>query len=599
MRISHVKQALLLLCALIFSACDSSTPVVGVNEPSAANPINHYAGNSQIGVTAPETSLIKGKVNLFNTAVSNNGIEVSIRGSSVISPALPNGEFALEIPQVETEQSITLDIYGSSVMSKSISVQVPANADVVSIEVAVAALSPAITFNLDTGGVVRNVQSASQASVSVPANAFQFEDGSNATGSAEVSITEIDITELDGDSAWAPNLIGLAEGMTVPTGLVSFGMSDFHFSQDGRPLQLRQGVNATIKMDLMTPFLTIEGSVESINATEGAVIPLWHYDTHDMIWKEEGYATVVADSESLTGLSASGEVSHFSTWNLDIWTPSMVACIVIELIDSKGQRRDDLDVVSYMTTASIPLGDGPSWHMDATSWSNKAHMSPHSNKITVLANTENRQSQINRYSSITGYTAMDITVDNIVVRGYGRIDTLPVKTKKIFHDYDGDDTVVIQVVVKDKGDANGVGGVENTDIINSIEIVEPSEEIELAIVQPVPNVLANVVVVIVDFFGDPRSDLTVGSYRVTAESDATQWANQQSLTPQSTQITVQANDEERVETGELINTKFTLNSLSVEELGEIDMLFTVIKSDIFTIFDNNKTIVLEVAIADE
>lgn len=588
-----MKQALLLLCALIFSACDSSTPAVSVNAPSAANPTTNNGGNSAIGLTDPEVSLINGKVNLFNTAVSNNGIDVSIRDSSVTSSTLPNGEFELEISKVDREQRITLDITGSSVIPNSISVQVPANANVVSIEVDVAALSPAITFNLDTGGVMENAHSLSRASVSVPANAFQFADGSNATGIANVSITEIDITDLDGDSSWAPNMIGVAEGMTLPTGLVSFGMSDFHFSQNGRPLQLRQGINATIKMDLTTPFLTIEGSVESINATEGAVIPLWHYDTHDMIWKEEGDATVVADSESVTGFSASGEVSHFSTWNLDKWTPSMIACVVIELIDSNGEVRDDLDLVSYMTTASIPLSDGPSWHMDATSWSNTKHMTPHSNKITVLANTANRQAQINTQSSITGYTAMDITIDNIVVDGYGRIDTLPVTTKKIFHNYDGDDTVVIQVMLRD---SSGIG---NADNVSSIELVQPTEEIELPLVETVPNVLVNVVVVIVDFFGDPRSDLTVDSYRVTAESDATEWANQQSLTPQSTQITVQANDEERVETGELITTKFTLNSLLVKELGEIDMLFTVTKSEVFAISDNNKTIVLEVAIADE
>ena len=135
-----------------------------------------------------------------------------------------------------------------------------------------------------------------------------------ATGDVQVSITEIDIQDLDGDSAWAPQMLGLRENATSESALVSFGMADFTFTQNGQELQLRDGMLATLKMDLP---VTADGNIFPGPVEAGDVIPLWYYDDEAMIWKEEGQATIIADASSASGYSWTGQVSHFSTWNCD------------------------------------------------------------------------------------------------------------------------------------------------------------------------------------------------------------------------------------------------------------------------------------------
>ena len=595
------------LCVFFVSSCDTPTPNYNETSLGAANTIIG-GGSSEPESTALSSSQILGSIVLLNGASSANDITITVRNSNISSLMQPSGDFNIELPKSDTPRKVILDISGSNVISSSISVEIPALVDLVTVDAPITGRSPPISFNLDTGSTLQNPQSKSRTSVSVPANAFEFLDGTNATGIAEVSITEIDIQTSVGESSWAPNLIGIASGMNEPTALISFGMSDFHFSQNGHPLQLKPDVNATLKMDLITPYLTTGESVIAVDATEGSVIPLWHYDTADMTWKEEGSATVILDEASTTGFSAVGEVSHFSTWNIDKATPSMEACVVVVLVDSNGRPRDDLKLMSYTTTASIPKEDGPGWHMDQTSWSNTVHMTPNKNKITVLSNAANRQSLINRYPSVTGFTTMSIEVDNVVVENFGRIDISPVRSKKIFHSYNGDDTIIMEVMVGNVGNqieilyenTAGLSGSSNTgtDTFSGTGSDNADQGIEL-VVEPVPTVSASVEVVIVDFFGDIRDDLTVESYRVTATTNATEWASQKELDPVENQMHVQANDQDRINSGAIITTQVLIDELVIAELGDVDMLFTVSGRKIFNTFDDDHKIVLTVAIADE
>ena len=576
-------NSLIVICALSISACDtqltsSSEQTVNLGAASSLT-INNTSDSELVAMT----TRIAGDITTYNNVASSSEVIVTVRGTSVYTQLQANGEFELVLPRTDDPRTLILDISGSGVMDKSVQIQIPAFAELVSIDTTLSGRSTPIAFNLDAGGELMNPDSPTRTRVTVPPNAFQFSDGTVAVGDAEISITEIDIQDLYGDSSWAPNLVGIPIGMTEPAALMSFGMSDFHFLQDGRELQLRPGVEATLDMDLVTPYILTNESVIPVEAQDGSPMPLWHYDTKDMIWKEEGEATIVADSGSASGFRGTGNVSHFSTWNLDWVTPCMQVEVVVHLVDENGVQRNDLEIANYSTTARIPLDDGPGWHNEPA-WSNTVHMTEHNNEIKVLANLENRQDLIENDSIVTGFTTMEMVLDKLVIKGKGQVLDYPIKRRKQFFNYNGDNAIVITIPV----DANG----------SPIESINAVATTAAPVLNVIPTKSAFVEVQLVDFAKQPRTDLTLVSYKVTAQSDA-DWVNHQDLTPQTTAMTVQANNQLLIDAGETVTMNLTLDEVVVEGIGAINTLFTVTKSKVFYTFDNNDTIVLQVAIADE
>ncbi|MFT6304130.1 MAG: hypothetical protein ACJAZF_002165 [Granulosicoccus sp.] len=335
-----------------------ATPDASVSEPAAPN----MGSASAVIEPASLMSLIEGEITLYNDSVTTSDVNISVRNTNVSAVMQANGKFALELPQADTEQTVILDISGANVIPDSVAVPVPANTVRVKVSADIAQRTPPISFNLDNGGEMTNPLSPTRVSVSVPSNAFEFSDGTLAVGDAEVSITEIDIEDLNGESAWAPNLLGMAEGVSEETVISTLGMSDFHFSQNGRDLQLRPGTTATIKTDMVTTVLIPKGETVAVEAEAGMVVPLWYYDTVDLTWKEDAESVVVADSESETGFSLSGEVGDFTTWNHDFVVPWTTIYVNVRLVDGDGNLYTDLTVASHTATASIVSTQG----VDAT-----------------------------------------------------------------------------------------------------------------------------------------------------------------------------------------------------------------------------------------
>ena len=576
------QYSLALLVALAITSCDSSSPE-NSSQPAAAS----------IGITATTPSTvdpistntqITGELMLQNNGESASDITIKVRDSVITASMLNNGEFALDLPKQDEERTVTLDITGSNVINKSMAVTIPALAEEVSIDATLAGRTDPITFNLDAGGELQNPMSPTRTRVTVPANAFQFLDGSNATGNAQVSITEIDITDLQGDSAWAPNLVGIAEGMVDVSALTTFGMSDFHFSQDGKDLQLRPGVTANISMDLISPYTMLDGEEFPSPAYEGGVMPLWHYDVTDMIWKEESQATVIADNQSISGFRMAGEVSHFSTWNIDAVTPSLLANVIVRLIDEQGAPRNDLTVTTYQTTARIPPAEGAGWHHEA-SWSNTKQMTPTSNQITVLGNTDTRARSIELNSWLTGYTIMEFLIDNVMVEGKGQINEYPLRRKKIFNDFDGDNTIVIEIVVDEDGTPT-----EPPEIEPEPPEVDPD---------PTPRKAVNIQVEIINLYGAVLDDYSVESFTVTALSTSG-WANHQELTPNFNEMTVEANDQRRLDSVEdKVSITFTLSEVVIRDQPDLQLLLPSPLTKVFSTLDNDNTVTFRVAVQDQ
>lgn len=553
--------------------------------PAAANPdvsvdVNVPGGSDSGGgtdVVEPVTiiSRIQGEITLHNEASSTDEVNIRVRDTDVSAVMQSSGEFALDLPQIDRERTVILDFSGPNIVSDSVSVSVPADAVRVLVSANIAGRSPPITFSLDSGGEMTNLLSPTRVSVAVPAAAFELSDGTLAIGDAEVSITEIDIEDMNGEGAWAPNLLGIGEGMSEESVLATLGMSDFHFSQNGRELQLRLGKTATIKTDMVTTVLIPKGEAVAVQAAAGMVVPLWYYDTVDMIWKEEGESVVVTDSDSETGFSLSGQVSHFTTWNHDFVVPWATIFVNVRLVDEDGELHSGLDVSSHTAVASIVSAQGTdssgtAWSYDSN-WVETRNSSGSSSSMHMIAGNLSGEVEVAASAFELGTTTMDFEVSNVVAEGSGIAVMLTnsASASKIFNNSDSDSEITLDVVVEE---------VEG----NFVEL----------------TFLAIVEIELVDLYGQVHSDVDVVSYVFTAESDTSDWTNQQSMSPELNKMAVLANTQEQIDNGETVTMELTLNSLIVDGYGEVDLLFPITGTKIFNTFDDEDTITFQVPVID-
>ena len=143
------------------------------------------------------------------------------------------------------------------------------------------------------------------------ANSFVDENGNAVTGDVEITITPVDIRAVDNA------FLGGAQALTnsgEAVALISTGMADYQFSQNGAAVSLAEGASAIIEMDLVVA----TGDDGRVFA-EGDTIEMWWFDAETGFWIEEGVGTVALSNTSETGLKLVATVTHFTTWNWDYY----------------------------------------------------------------------------------------------------------------------------------------------------------------------------------------------------------------------------------------------------------------------------------------
>jgi hypothetical protein len=577
---------LLLLSAVFLSACDGSGGSPGL---AGANPV---AGPSAVGsgITTvapmteygPETierlllnSRIEGQLTVLNAGATPSVVNVAVRDTDISTTMLPNGRFSLEIPQSEIAHTIVLDVSGENIIPDGITVSIPPDAVRVMVSANIAERSAPIMFDLGAGGEMTNPLSPTRVSVAVPANAFEFEDGTLAVGEAQVSITEIDIEDLNGESAWAPNLFGIEEGTSESTVIATLGMSDFYFSQGGRMLQLRPGKNATIRTDMVNTVLIPKGETVAVQAAAGMEVPLWHYDTVEMIWKEEGQSVVVADAESATGFSLSGEVSHFTTWNHDFVVPWTTIYVNVRLVDTDGNVIPDMTVTSHTAMASIVSAQGTdssgtAWSYPSN-WVETRNSSGATSAMHMIAGDLSGEAVVTAAAFDAGTTTMDFLVSNVVAEGsdYAVLLSNTGSESKTFNNSDSDRTVTVDIVVEE--DEDDFVPMTYTGTVN---------------------------VELVDMDGNPHEGFAIESYVITATADTSDFSGEERMTPQLNEMVIWANTQEDVDSGDIVTMNFTMSSLFLQGRGEIFPLLPVTGSKVFYTFDEDSSITLQVTVTD-
>ncbi|MEN8156470.1 MAG: PKD domain-containing protein [Bacteroidota bacterium] len=161
--------------------------------------------------------------------------------------------------------------------------------------------APAMTLdNAEFGG---ELEGEDGTTLQLPVKPFVKPDGTEVTGSVKATITPVDVAF---ESASFPgSFYGYDE--TGEEGiLLSYGVSEFHFAQDGEMLQLADGKRATVLIPIYTS-----------GALTGEQIPLWSVNEDNGKWIQEGVGTVVESANSPTGLALKAEVNHFSWFNCD------------------------------------------------------------------------------------------------------------------------------------------------------------------------------------------------------------------------------------------------------------------------------------------
>jgi len=137
--------------------------------------------------------------------------------------------------------------------------------------------------------------------ISLPANGIVNATGQSYSGEYNVFMSWIDPTSEDLNLRMVGDLSAIdSEGELA--GLSTYGMLQVELeATDGSELNLSEGSTAVLEFPVP----------QSIRANAPKEIPLWNYNEANGYWVEEGSAVLDGDRYV-------GEVSHFSTWNVDV-----------------------------------------------------------------------------------------------------------------------------------------------------------------------------------------------------------------------------------------------------------------------------------------
>ena len=180
------------------------------------------------------------------------------------------------------------------------------------------------TVSAADGGTLTH---GSGAVITLPVDGIVNDAGQVHAEDYQVFMSWIDPTSPDLNMTMMGDLSAIdAEGELV--GLSTFGMLQVELEAgDGTPLNLREGTTAALEFPLP----------DALRSTAPATIPLWSYNEEDGYWVEEG-------SASLQGDRYVGEVSHFSTWNVDVKIDPVDLCGSINIIARDQVTNQDVEL---------------------------------------------------------------------------------------------------------------------------------------------------------------------------------------------------------------------------------------------------------------
>lgn len=265
-----------------------------------------------IDLTVQPTSSFEGKAQKSDgTVIPNITVEALDETGEIITTVMSDADGAFVLTAA-TEQDLVLNFSADNFADQILPVTMPDLKSIaIPLDITMIERGAVQSIDIDVGGTASGDNGAK---VTLSAGSFVDQNGAAVTGNIDAQITPVDISNPVLLAAFPGNFSGIEEGTGMETSIASLGTVEFNFTQNGTPLQLNTGSTAEIEMPVYTAIDPRTGDPLEM----GDDIPLWSLNEDTGIWEQEGSGTVVANTDSPTGLALQATVSHFSWWNIDV-----------------------------------------------------------------------------------------------------------------------------------------------------------------------------------------------------------------------------------------------------------------------------------------
>lgn len=271
---------------------------------------------------------VQAKGSLMGKVVDEKGTAVSsviVNISGKTAQTNDNGWFTLE--NVNAGESIvTLSKTGFATAYKKVSIKA---GNTTFTDAVINKIDLVTAISAVNGGTVNNTKGAA---VIIPTNALTDLNNNDYTGTANIQLTSFNASSESDINAFPGNFKGInLEGSIVD--IKSYCFMDVNIlDQNGNQLRLKPSKNSTITCPVPESM-----SQEALNK---GTVPLWYFDTAAGTWREEGEAVYDPSTGSFTG-----DVSHFTPWNIDITRPA--AYISGKVVDSNNKPIENAEVKAW------------------------------------------------------------------------------------------------------------------------------------------------------------------------------------------------------------------------------------------------------------
>ncbi len=267
-----------------------------------------------------------GKARLIVAATDTAGAPLPGVVVDVVDHALSGrtntaGEVALD--SVFTGVPITFRLSSEGYMEQFVRTEVHAGLAAISINAVLRPREPAVAVpNVERGATVTGRDGIR---IELPPDAFLDSDQNAVTGSIDLSMTPLDVSD-DADYRAFPGVLSGFLPDDSQVRLMTLGVYELLPQQGGQDIALAPGKTATIEVPLYA-----NADADGTPLQEGDQVPLWSLDEGSGLWLHEAEGTVIASAASPTGLSLHGEISHFSIFNSDKYFEPAIARIRVPM----------------------------------------------------------------------------------------------------------------------------------------------------------------------------------------------------------------------------------------------------------------------------
>lgn len=344
----------------LFNAPDlGSISEVLVFTVSVSDDDGELLASDSVSVTVQmPVSNISGRVTTVDGSVLPN-VAINVLSGGVSSAATistANGQFSVELL---ANSDVVLQFTSAGYADQVAPARSPKSNGNVFLDIVMIPRSAVQSFSAGTNVTLTGSDGAG---VSVTAGSFVDGNGIAVNGNIDLTITPVDVSRPATLAAFPGEFSGVLEGALTDTPIISLGTVEFEFSQNGQPLQLAAGQTADVTIPIYMSTYQDGSPIMT-----GDLIPLWSLNEDTGIWQQEGMGTVVASTDSPSGLAMQATVSHFSWWNCDVSMNAAQAIVTVfgpdtgtALIKARtfadiGWRPNTVETVSAVATPTAPL----------------------------------------------------------------------------------------------------------------------------------------------------------------------------------------------------------------------------------------------------